>query len=49
MPVVDGIKAVQEIRRQSNVPVIMLTAKSDTFDKVLALGDRRRRLCGEAV
>ena len=37
MPVMDGIKAVQEIRRQSNVPVIMLTAKGDTFDKVLAL------------
>lgn len=37
MPVMDGIKAVQEIRKTSNVPVIMLTAKSDTFDKVLAL------------
>jgi len=37
MPVMDGIKAVHEIRRQSNVPVIMLTAKGDTFDKVLAL------------
>ena len=37
MPVMDGIQAVREIRRQSNVPVIMLTAKGDTFDKVLAL------------
>ena len=37
MPMMDGIKAVQEIRRQSNTPVIMLTAKGDTFDKVLAL------------
>ena len=37
MPIMDGIKAVQEIRKTSNVPVIMLTAKGDTFDKVLAL------------
>lgn len=37
MPVMDGINAMQEIRRHSNVPVIMLTAKGDTFDKVLAL------------
>lgn len=37
MPVMDGMQAVKEIRKTSNVPVIMLTARGETFDKVLAL------------
>ncbi len=37
MPVMDGIRAMAEIRRASNVPVIMLTAKSEDTDKVLGL------------
>ena len=37
MPIMDGIQAVTEIRKKSNIPIIMLTAKGDTFDKVLAL------------
>lgn len=37
MPVQDGIETMKKIREKSNVPVIMLTAKDDTFDKVLSL------------
>lgn len=37
MPVQDGIETMKQIRAKSNVPVIMLTAKGDTIDKVLAL------------
>lgn len=37
MPGMDGIEVIKRIRKGSNVPVIMLTAKGDTFDKVLAL------------
>ena len=37
MPGMDGVEVIKRIRKDSNVPVIMLTAKSDTFDKVLAL------------
>ena len=37
MPVQDGIETIKQIRAKSNVPVIMLTAKGETFDKVLAL------------
>ncbi len=37
MPVQDGIETMKQIRAKSNVPVIMLTAKGETFDKVLAL------------
>ncbi len=37
MPELDGISAMAELRRVSNVPVIMLTAKSEDTDKVLGL------------
>lgn len=37
LPVLDGIEVLKEIRRTSNIPVIMLTAKGETFDKVLGL------------
>lgn len=37
MPVMDGISAMVEIRKFSNVPVILLTAKSEDMDKVLGL------------
>lgn len=38
MPVMDGISALAKIREVSNVPVILLTAKSEDGDKVLGLG-----------
>ncbi len=38
MPVMDGIEALHSIREFSNVPVILLTAKSEDTDKVLGLG-----------
>ena len=37
MPKMDGITAMVEIRKKSNVPVILLTAKSEDTDKVLGL------------
>ncbi|MBR4723770.1 MAG: response regulator transcription factor [Clostridia bacterium] len=37
MPKKDGWQVCKEIRKTSQVPIIMLTAKSDTFDKVLGL------------
>lgn len=37
MPVMDGITALSRIREFSNVPIILLTAKSETEDKVLGL------------
>lgn len=38
MPVMDGITATAQLREESNIPVIMLTAKSEDTDKVLGLG-----------
>lgn len=37
MPVMDGIMATDKIREFSNVPIILLTAKSETEDVVLGL------------
>jgi DNA-binding response OmpR family regulator len=37
MPVIDGWDVLKHIRKTSTVPVIMLTAKGETFDKVLGL------------
>ena len=37
MPVMDGITAISRIREFSNVPIILLTAKSETEDMVLGL------------
>ena len=37
MPRMDGITATAKIREFSNVPIILLTAKSETEDKVLGL------------
>ena len=37
LPGMDGIEVLKWIRKNSEIPVIMLTAKGDTFDKVLAL------------
>jgi len=37
LPGIDGWQVCREIRKTSQVPIIMLTAKSETFDKVLGL------------
>ena len=37
LPVLDGVEACKEIRKFSSVPIIMLTAKDQEIDKVLAL------------
>lgn len=37
LPGVDGWQVCREIRKISNIPIIMLTAKGETFDKVLGL------------
>lgn len=37
MPVMDGIAATARLREMSNIPVILLTAKSEDTDKILGL------------
>ncbi|MGH6915474.1 MAG: response regulator transcription factor, partial [Geminicoccales bacterium] len=38
LPGVDGLEVCRRIRTQSNVPVIMLTAKGDETDTIIGLG-----------
>ncbi len=35
MPKADGVTVCREIRKESKMPIVMLTAKGETFDKVL--------------
>lgn len=37
LPGIDGWQVCREIRKSSNKPIIMITAKGETFDKVLGL------------
>ncbi len=37
LPGMDGLEVCREIRKLSHIPIIMLTAKGESFDKVLGL------------
>jgi DNA-binding response OmpR family regulator len=37
LPVMDGLQVCREIRKKSNVPVLMITAKGETIDTVIGL------------
>ena len=37
MPVMDGMKALAKLREYSNIPVILLTAKTQDMDKIIGL------------
>ena len=37
MPKKDGLMVCREIRKESNIPIIMLSAKSEEFDRLLGL------------
>ena len=37
MPKMDGLRATMEIRRERNIPILMLSAKSEDTDKILGL------------
>ena len=49
LPKLDGFEVCKAIRRESNVPILMLTAKDSEIDKVVGTGDRCRRLHNQAV
>ena len=38
LPEIDGIELCKQIRTTSNIPIIIISAKSSDYDKVLALG-----------
>ena len=49
MPDLDGYQTLERIRDLSDVPVIMLTARTQELEKVRGLSARRRRLRRQAV
>ena len=48
LPGIDGYQVCREVRAKANVPIIMLSAKGEIFDKVLGL-ELGRRLYHETV
>src|ERR1043166_8890509 len=55
LPEIDGLEVCRQLRAESSVPIIMLTAKGEESDKILGLGrgadDYRTRPCspGELI
>ena len=49
LPGMDGFECCRQIRRTSTVPVIVVTARTDTHDVVAGLGGGSRRLRDQAV
>ena len=41
MPKMDGFSLCREIRRTSNVPIIMITARSEDFERIMGLSIAR--------
>ena len=37
LPEMDGLEVLREVRRFTNLPIIMVTARGDEFDRVLGL------------
>lgn len=37
LPEIDGLEVFREVRRSTNLPVVMMTARSEEFDRVLGL------------
>lgn len=37
MPVKDGFEVCRELRKTTNIPIIMITARSEDFDKIMGL------------
>ncbi|MEI7580100.1 MAG: response regulator, partial [bacterium] len=37
MPIMDGFEVCREIRKKSNVPIIMVTARGEDFERIMGL------------
>ena len=49
MPGMDGWQVLKAVRKSSNIPIIMVTARDETFDKGAGAGAGRGRLRHQAV
>ena len=49
LPTLDGFEICRILRRESEVPILILTAKGEEVDRVVGLGTGRRRLHNQAL
>ena len=49
LPGEDGLSLCRKVRAESQIPIIMLTARGEDVDRILGPGDGRRRLSRQAV
>jgi two-component system OmpR family response regulator len=49
LPEMDGFELCRTIRRTSDIPLIMLTARGEVMDRVVGPGAGRRRLRAQAL
>ena len=49
LPDLSGLDVCREVRRTSNIPIVMVTARASAADVVAGLEARRRRLRDQAV
>jgi DNA-binding response OmpR family regulator len=49
LPGMDGIEVCKNVRSESDVPIIMVTARVEEDDRLTGLDSRCRRLCFQAV
>ena len=49
LPRLDGVEVCRRLRAEGDVPILMLTARAETEDRVERPRQRRRRLPGQAV
>jgi DNA-binding response OmpR family regulator len=49
LPRIGGMELFKELRTRSSVPVLMLTARGDEIDRIVALEGGGRRLSAEAI
>ena len=49
LPVLDGFEVCRIVRRDSDVPILFLTAKDQEMDRVVGSGVGRRRLCRQTL
>ena len=49
LPGLDGVEVCRRLRSDGDVPILMLTARAETEDRVDRPRQRRRRLPGQAV
>lgn len=49
LPGENGLSLCHRVRAESELPIIILTARGDDVDRILGVGDGRRRLSCEAL